>query len=209
VATAKNAALCRAYLAEHAEIFALAEKTFGVPKNIGVALLFVETRLGEFLGARPAAHNLAAKAAANAPDLVPDYIAKLPGLNPERRAWIAKIMTERSNWAYGELKALFRYAKSLDKDLNDIPGSIFGAIGICQFIPSNVERFAVDGNGDGVIDLFNVDDAVMSMANFLSRHGWKKGKMTTEEKRAVLMRYNRSTRYVNTILALADLIGQK
>lgn len=55
-------------------------------------------------------------------------------------------------------------------------GSFAGAIGMSQFMPGSIKRYAVDGDGDGVIDLTNsTRDAIMSVGNFLAAHGWQRG----------------------------------
>jgi membrane-bound lytic murein transglycosylase B len=74
-------------------------------------------------------------------------------------------------------------------------------------MPSNLPRFAVDGNDDGIIDLFAPEDAVPSLGNYLAKHGWKKD-MSVEESIKALRRYNNSAVYANTILALARLIRE-
>ena len=61
------------------------------------------------------------------------------------------------------------------KCLNQL-GSYAGAIGLPQFMPGSIRRFAVDGNNDGKIDLRNSpEDAIASVANFLKAHGWVTG----------------------------------
>lgn len=61
------------------------------------------------------------------------------------------------------------------KCLNQL-GSYAGAIGLPQFMPGSIRRFAVDGNNDGKIDLRNSpEDAIASVANFLKAHGWITG----------------------------------
>ncbi len=61
------------------------------------------------------------------------------------------------------------------KCLNQL-GSYAGAIGLPQFMPGSIRRFAVDGNNDGRIDLRNSpEDAIASVANFLKAHGWVSG----------------------------------
>jgi membrane-bound lytic murein transglycosylase B len=57
----------------------------------------------------------------------------------------------------------------------DIKGSFAGAIGIPQFMPSNIEKYGKDGNSDKKIDLFNVPDAIKSAAHFLEKKNWRKG----------------------------------
>ena len=78
-------------------------------------------------------------------------------------------------------------------------------MGLCQFMPSNIKRFAEDGNGDGMIDLFSAPDAILSLSRYLSLNGWKKG-MGLKGQVDVLMRYNRMRTYAHTILALAKTI---
>jgi len=55
-------------------------------------------------------------------------------------------------------------------------GSFAGAIGMSQFMPGSIKLYAVDGDQDGHIDLaHSIEDAVMSVGNFLSEHGWQRG----------------------------------
>lgn len=205
VVTDENAARCRAFLAENARWFSLAESRYGVPREVAVSLLFVETRLGTALGKGNAFRNLAAMAAADTPDMVPGYIAALPGADGNLD-WISQRMRQKSDWAYQELKALIRHADALGQDPLTMPGSIYGAVGICQFMPSNIPAYGVDGDGDGRVDLFAVGDAVFSLSNYLDRHGWQPG-MRRDARYNVLKRYNNSAAYANTILALAEKVA--
>ncbi|MDR3045139.1 MAG: lytic murein transglycosylase [Desulfovibrio sp.] len=205
VVTDENAAKCRAFLTENARWFSLAESRFGVPREVAVSLLFVETRLGTALGKGNAFRNLAAMAAADNPDMVPGYIAALPGADGNLD-WISLRMRQKSDWAYQELKALIRHADGLGQDPLAMPGSIYGAVGICQFMPTNIPAYGVDGDGDGRVDLYTVGDAVFSLSNYLDRHGWQPG-MRRDARYNVLKRYNNSAAYANTILALADKVA--
>ncbi|MGJ3521755.1 lytic murein transglycosylase [Nitratidesulfovibrio sp. D1] len=207
VVTEENAAKCRAFLTVNARWFSLAESRYGVPREVAVSLLFVETRLGTALGKGNAFRNLAAMAAADSPDMVPGYIAALPGADGNLD-WISLRMRQKSDWAYQELKALIRHADALGQDPLTMPGSIYGAVGICQFMPSNIPAYGVDGDGDGRVDLFSVGDAVFSLSNYLGRHGWQPG-MRRDARYNVLKRYNNSAAYANTILALADKVAGK
>lgn len=74
-------------------------------------------------------------------------------------------------------------------------------------MPSSVARFAQDGNGDGIIDLFDPADAVASLSNYLALHGWKRDS-TIPQKIKVLRRYNNLAIYANTILALSEKIRE-
>lgn len=207
VVTEENAARCRAFLTENARWFSLAESRFGVPREVAVSLLFVETRLGTALGKGNAFRNLASMAAADRPDMVPGYLAALPGADANLD-WISLRMRQKSDWAYDELKALIRHADALGQDPLTMPGSIYGAVGICQFMPTNIPVYGVDGDGDGKVDLYSVGDAVFSLSNYLDRHGWQPG-MRRDARYNVLKRYNNSAAYANTILALADKVAGK
>jgi membrane-bound lytic murein transglycosylase B len=129
------------------------------------------------------------------------------GSDPEARAFFEDNAQKRGLWAQDELRALLAYAWENGLDPASFPGSIYGAIGYGQFMPSNIKKFAIDGDGDGRVDLFNKADAVFSVANYLRRSGWK-GEMADEEsRRAVIMLYNRSGVYVNTVLYVAGRLG--
>jgi len=202
--TRANALKCKEFIKSNSKAFAEAEKKYGVPAEVGAALLFVETRLGTFLGSQNAFYALASMSVKRSPESMAHYLDELPG-TWSRLDWIDERMEEKSEWAYEELKALLEYCWSNGKDPLSIPGSIYGAIGLCQFMPSNIKRFAEDGNGDGMIDLFSAPDAILSLSRYLSLNGWKKG-INLKGQVDVLMRYNRMRTYAHTILALAKTI---
>jgi membrane-bound lytic murein transglycosylase B len=67
-------------------------------------------------------------------------------------------------------------------------------------------KYGADGTGDGRVDMFDKADAVFSIGHYLKSHGWKDG-MDEEARRAVIMRYNKSGVYVNTVLYVADWLA--
>ncbi len=205
VVTEANVARCKEYMAANAVAFSIVEKGYGVPKEVVAALLMVETKLGTYLGKDNAFWSLACMAAADAPEQLTEPLAALP-MTPDRLDWVKTRLRERSAWAYNELKALIAHSRQYSLDPLVMPGSIYGAIGICQFMPSNLRPYAVDGDGDGRVDLFDPADAIPSVANYLKGHGWQPG-LSAAGQHAVLMRYNKSTIYANTIQALADAIN--
>ncbi len=205
IVTPANVERCKNFLTLNTVAFTTAAQLYGVPKEIAVALLFVETRLGTFLGKENAFMTLASMAASTTPEHIPTALSALP-VTPERLDWVKQRLRQRSDWAYNELKALIIHARDNKLDLLAIPGSIYGAVGLCQFMPSNFKRYAADGNGDGKIDLFEPADAIMSVGNYLHAHGWKKT-LDRNGRHAVLLRYNKSNVYANTILALADAVN--
>lgn len=206
VVTTANAKACKDFMNKHAVAFARAELNYGVPSEVAAALLFVETRLGGYLGKHNAFHMLASMSVTRNPADIPEYIEKLQGAD-QHLPWIRDKMEIKANWAYGELKALLLYCQANGLDPLKIKGSVYGAIGLCQFMPSNISRYGVDGNGNGIIDLFSVDDAVASLSNYLRRNGWRSG-LSIERQTRVLRSYNAMDIYAHTILALAKTIRQ-
>lgn len=195
-------AKCRAFLAQNRQALNQARQRYGVPPEVATALLFVETRLGTFMGKENAFLTLASMAATREPAQISGYLAGLPKAD-ENLDWVTEKMRQRSDWAYKELTAFIRYARAAGTDPLTVPGSIYGAIGLCQFMPSNLEPYGADGNNDGIVDLFVPADAIASLGNYLAQNGWK-GYYSREKKLQALKRYNNSFVYANTILVLAE-----
>lgn len=206
VVTPANAKRCKAFLDANAEVFLATETTSGVPREIAVSLLFVETRLGDFLGGQKAFYTLASMASSRQPTAITTYLAQLPAADT-RLDWIQERMEQRSDWAYKEFVALLKNARAAQANPLEVPGSIYGAVGLCQFMPSNISVYGADGDSDGVINLFTLPDALASLSNYLVKHGW--GKDTTRaHQHKVIKTYNRVDIYANTILALADAVRE-
>lgn len=206
VVTEANAVLCRDYIREYKTAFTSAQFKYGVPPAIACALLFVETRLGKVLGDIPenAFYTLASMAVSTTPADISSWLAKMPGYG-NHLGWIEETMRKRADWAYNETKALVRHMLKDGITPARLPGSIYGAVGLCQFMPSNITPYGADGDGDGKVDLFTPADAIASLANYLHKHGWRSG-MSVARQHKLLMTYNHSTVYANTILALARLV---
>lgn len=206
VVTAANAQLCRQYIEEHKAAFTRAQNIYGVPPAIAAALLFVETRLGRVLADVPenAFYVLASMAVSISPESLGSWLQKMPNYQ-QHLPWLESTLKKRSNWAYNEVLALIRHMIKDHIEPGRLPSSIYGAVGLCQFMPSNISVYGADGNGDGRVDLFEPDDAIASLANYLARHGWKES-LSAQGKHKCLMSYNHSKVYANTILALANLI---
>ncbi|WP_165076689.1 MULTISPECIES: lytic murein transglycosylase [unclassified Desulfovibrio] len=208
VVTAANAALCRDFIAAHEGAFAAADARYGVPPAIAASLLFVETRLGKVLGDVPenAFYTLASMAVSTTPQDISQWLPQLPGYE-KHMPWLTETLHKRADWAYKETKALMEHMLRDRIAPEGLPGSIYGAVGLCQFMPSNISTYGADGDGDGRVDLFTAPDAIASLAHYLARHGWKAG-LSRERQHALLMTYNHSRTYANTILALSDLVAQ-
>lgn len=130
-----------------------AQAEFGIPAEIIVGILGVETMYGKMTG------NIR----------VVDALATLAFAYPPTANRDARMKYFRD-----ELKQVFLLARDNDMDPLGFYGSFAGAIGLPQFMPGSIRRFAVDFDGDGKIDLRNSPaDAIGSIASFLSQHGWR------------------------------------
>ncbi|MBF0482448.1 MAG: lytic murein transglycosylase [Desulfovibrionaceae bacterium] len=194
------------FMEENRRTLAKGEAAYRVPGEVQTAILLVETRLGSYTGSRPAVASLASMAASGSIGTIQPYLKMLRG-QPDRLAFAEGAAREKAQWAYDELKALLVYAKAGGVDPAGIPGSVFGAIGFCQFMPSNIARYAADGKGDGRIDLFDVRDALYSVASYLSGHGWREG-MSPEEQRQVIYSYNHSDLYALAVMTIAERLRE-
>lgn len=203
VLTPERMTEARAFYKKYKPMLDDAQKAYGVPPEIAVGLLAVETRVGKFLGDKNALVTLASMAASTDPALFAPYLATEEP-SPDQLEWVASRSSQKAEWAYAELKALLQYCASNRLDPLQAPSSIYGAIGVCQFMPSNVLKYAVDGNRDGVVDIFCIDDALYSLGNYLVHHGWKGDMSSAAKIRKALYNYNHSQIYVNTIMAVAD-----
>ena len=152
----------RAFLAEHRQALEKTEAEYGVPAEIIVAILGVETSFGGNMGSYP----------------VVDAIYTLAFAYP-RTNEPGKIDRENRREAFfrDELAQLFALGKETGLDITTLKGSYAGAMGWGQFMPSSYRDYAVDGNGDGKVDLFNsLDDVFASVANyFVEKGGWERG----------------------------------
>ena len=193
------------YLNEHRVSLKKAFKKFGAPPSIVVAILTVETWLGAYTGKYPTINVLSTMAVAGDPQ-VQEKIFSFFGdeiNDPDLKKQILSSLKQREERGYRELKFLLTYLEKNHLDPLSIKGSVEGAIGIPQFMPSNIDHYGQDGDGDGIVDLFNHADAIASIACFLNAHQWEKARKV-EEKKKVLLHYNRSIYYVDTVWALAE-----
>ena len=126
-----------------------AEKKYGVPQDIIVAVIGVETIYGENAGSFRVLDALTT--------LAFDY-------------------PRRADFFRSELENYLLLAREQQLDLLAIRGSYAGALGIPQFMPSSYRNYAVDFNGNHMIDLLReARDAIGSVANYLQGYGWISG----------------------------------
>lgn len=156
----------KAFLATHRDALARVEAQYGVPAEIIVSIIGVETSFGANMGKYP----------------VVDALYTLAFAYP-RSGDPAKADRENRREAFfrGELAQLFALGKETGMDITALTGSYAGAMGWGQFMPSSYREYAVDGNGDGKRDLFtSTDDVFASIANyFVKKGGWVRGAPVT------------------------------
>jgi len=129
-------------------------KKYGVPPSIIVAIIGVETVYGRYMG------NFS----------VLDALATLAFRYPDPSR------PERTQLFRDQLADLIQLDYTGELDARTALGSYAGAMGLPQFMPGSLLRYAADGDDDGRIDLHdNPQDAIASVARFLREHGWQPG----------------------------------
>lgn len=196
------------YLGQHQKALKQAQSVYGVEGEVVGAIILVESRLGTLIGKRLVLNTLSSLAALDDKDsrdrLWHSYVKdKADGSKHEFDSWASR----KSPWAYNELKAYLKYVNTQGLDPFSMRGSYAGALGIAQFVPSSALKFAQDGNRDGQINLYDHEDAIESIANYLKRHGWRP-RLKRHEAFRILLRYNHSKYYAETILRVAERLGK-
>ncbi len=145
-----------AFWQRHQGTLARAEQAYGVPAEIIVGIIGVETLYGQHMGKFRILDALAT--------LAFDF----PSAHPRA--------TERQAFFRSELDHFLRLTQRAGTDPTSVRGSYAGAMGMPQFMPSSWSRFAVDFDGDGRVDLFNsAADVIGSVANYFKSFQWKTG----------------------------------
>jgi len=138
-----------AFLAAHRAALGRAERDYGVPPEVVVAILGVETVYGANTGRHRTFDALAT--------LAFDY-------------------PRRATFFRGELEHFLLLTRDLGVDPLQPKGSFAGALGMPQFMPGSYRAYAVDFDADGRIDLWqSADDVIGSVAAYLARHDWQRG----------------------------------
>ncbi|ODA66610.1 Membrane-bound lytic murein transglycosylase B precursor [Methyloligella halotolerans] len=166
------AAQGRSKKAQNAQLFAAIEQRYGVPAGPLIAIWGMETAFGNYMGNQNTLSAVATLA----------YDCRRPEFfQPHLMA--ALQLVDR-----GSLTASQR-------------GAMHGEVGHTQFLPANIIRYGVDGNGDGRVDLNDRADALASTANFLRGHGWRPGAgyQPGQPNYAAIQGWNAASVYQQTI----------
>ena len=210
VNTAESADACMAFIAEYDSILSAAESKYGVEKETIASLLRVETKHGSVTGDYHVLSVYASLALMPESWAIGDNVEYAARVMKEQGksnsaikkeiAYIKNRSVKRGGWAYRELKHTLRIHASGTLDVRDLYGSWAGAFGWAQFLPSSYRRVAIDGNGDGIINLYHPADAIHSVARYLNKGGYRAGNKSRIKK--ALKSYNPSSAYANSIYAL-------
>lgn len=146
-----------AFWAAHEVWLDAAERRWGVPAELVVGIIGVETFYGRVTG------NYR----------VLDALATLSLDFPKGRR-------DRSEFFRSELGEFLKLAHEQNLPTTAVKGSYAGAIGLGQFLPGSINRYAVDFDADGRVDMGgigsgNAADVIGSVANYLAEHGWQRG----------------------------------
>ena len=159
-------------------------QVYGVPPEIIVGIIGVETRWGRVMGKTR----------------ILDALATLSFNYPRRAEYFS-----------GELETFLLMARDEQDDPLNLKGSFAGAMGYGQFMPSSYKQYAVDFSGDGHINLWDPVDAIGSVANYFKAHGWVKGDQVAvmANGQAPGLPNGFKTRYSISQLAAAGLTPQQ
>lgn len=137
-----------AFWRNHAAALRQAEERYGIPPEIILGIMGVETIYGRNMGK----------------DRVLDALTTLAFDYPRRSAYFTE-----------ELENFLVMVKTEQIDPLELRGSFAGAMGLGQFMPGSFLKWAVDHNYDGRRDLWHPEDAIGSIANYFADHGWHPG----------------------------------
>lgn len=150
----------------HGETLARAEKEYGVPASIIVAIIGVETYYGRLTGGFK----------------VLDALSTLSFDYPPRSTFFTR-----------QLKEFLILVREQGLNPYELTGSYAGAMGIPQFMPSSYRAYAVDFTGDGQSNIWQQEeDAIGSVANYLKENGWRAGKPVASKARVQGTQYERA-----------------
>jgi len=199
------------YVQANQKYFKLAEQKYGVPANVISALLWIETRHGDNMGNfhinSVYLHLLQANQKRNRVLLTKLAFEKNKAEQRFNKKELRKLMAERtkkkSDWAREQILAMASIRKRKHLNITDLRGSYAGAFGMAQFIPSSYLDYAKPAKPGAVAKLTETPDAIMSVANYLKKFGWKTAQ--PESHVEALMKYNNSRDYADSILEISRL----
>jgi membrane-bound lytic murein transglycosylase B len=187
-----------AFAKQNQAVLDAAESKWNVQREVIIAILMWESKLGTITGDYFAFNVFTSQAyfidEANQAALAMKEEQKL--YNPKQQQQRVETIRARARM---NLLALLRQCKTKKIDPLAVKGSWAGALGFPQFMPASL-RWADDGDADGKIDLFTMPDAIASIGRYLNEHGFE----ASREK--AVWEYNHEDAYVQGVLAYADAL---
>jgi len=181
------------------------EKRYQVDKEVAVAILLVESRFGENIGRYRVMPTLASIALMDSPEILRKNCDTMREMDPELSCeWIESRSRRKAEWAYQELKCFLNIIRQEKIDPLEVFGSHAGAMGMAQFIPSSYLNYALSEESLEKW-LLSRDEAIFSIGNYLRSHGWKRN-LPIQKKKQILLYYNRSSPYVETVMKVSQKI---
>ena len=197
----------RKFIEENKELLSAIEEHFQVDKEVITAIFLVETDLGGKTGKHTVINTFFSLALTGDEDLFKRYLSNESEIDFNNETVRAR-WQKRASWAYRELLNFLEISYQNQWDPYEIKGSIFGAFGYPQFVPRSYLIYGYDWDGDGKVDLFSVPDALASIANYLQKEGYRKD-ADREHKKKIIMKYNISEPYAETILSISEILKEK
>lgn len=200
----------RVFVIEHYSKLQKAQSLYNVPMEVIASVLWIETRHGSFLGDNHIGSVYLSLAMAGQEQFYEmnkkALLKRIRGRsNSDRKKYLNKLKSRtelKVNWALDQLFALQEMDNISPVPIYEIYGSYAGAFGISQFIPSSYMSWAVDGNKDMLVNLFDPADAIFSVANYLNTNGWNNDDEYSQLE--AVFHYNNSSSYVYAVLKLAE-----
>lgn len=164
---------------QHAASLKRAEQRYGVPPEMIVAIIGVETLYGRRTGKHRALDALTT---------------------------LAFAYPRRADFFRNELAEYLLLAREQDFNLLEIKASYAGALGIPQFMPGSYRKYAVDFNADGKVDLLREpEDAIGSVANYLKQYGWKSGEPIAQRAKLGDAAFQAAPKELRSLAAWSEL----
>lgn len=148
--TSKHINTGTAFYKKYSRTLERAASQYGVPSEYILGIMGVETIYGGNVGT----------------DRALDALATMSFMN-----------SRRGRYFTSELEAYLLMTRRVGLNPTQPKASYAGALGLPQFMPSNIKKYGVDYDGDGSVNLWTPHDAIGSIANYLSKHGWKRGEI--------------------------------
>ncbi len=195
------------FLNRHRSFLKKVSEQYKIPQQIILSILQVETRLGAYTGEFSVLNVYYNLSLLKHPVVLNEVLARIQTNYPKQDINRLKDKAiKKAQWGLTELAALISLSGKIKQNLNTLYGSYAGAFGISQFIPSSYLYFSKDGDGNGIIDLFNMQDAVISTAHYLSKMGWAKYKHNQQK---AILAYNHSSKYLKKVVRQSEKIKKE